>query len=167
MKRVAKWTNRDRACKLRWFTSHQTSLQVSPFPFIKVLCSRIFFSIFFCFLGCRFLGRRSSFSRSSFLYTLRWVVIARTFPCLWLRKVSPGEGHDVWQSKGLKSALSRVTPPSNPEITPVIWANGVQFLCPSLFLAEKTHSSKHQFPLCVYSRKWPVKAMIRNILAIA
>ena len=51
------------------------------------------------------------------------------------------EGHDVWQSEGLKSALSRFTPPSNPEFTPVIWANGVQFLRRSLFLTENTHST--------------------------
>ena len=68
LKRVAKWTNRDRACKLTRFTSNQTSLQVSLFPLIKVLCSRLFFFFQFFFLwllfikigfvGHRFLGRR-------------------------------------------------------------------------------------------------------------
>ena len=66
LKRVAKWTNRDRACKLTRFTSKQTSLQVSPFPLKKVLCSR-FFNCFFCLtIIYQNWFSRSSFSRSSF-----------------------------------------------------------------------------------------------------
>ena len=89
-------------------------------PYKGPLLRFFFFQFFFCFLGrrflgCRFLGRcflgrRSSFSIHPAMGRDRTHL---SLPVTQKNQSGRSEGHDVWQSEGLKSALSRVTPPSN------------------------------------------------------